>query len=164
MMSAASKDFLDYCGDRKFHTILADPPWQFQNRTGKVAPEHHRLSRYTTMTLSEICSLPVSETVVDPAHDQIGLARQNPLSKQGKIDTVRGRTIDRMITARPDFMPQRSIQGQRMTTGALLGQRRHDHNIGYLGERGRQGLNSTGPNPIVIRNQDQRALTHGGGA
>ena len=68
MMSAASKDFLDYCGDRKFHTILADPPWQFQNRTGKVAPEHHRLSRYTTMTLSEICSLPVSETVVDPAH------------------------------------------------------------------------------------------------
>ena len=25
---------------RTFHTIYADPPWQFQNRTGKVAPEH----------------------------------------------------------------------------------------------------------------------------
>lgn len=29
---------------RKFGTILADPPWQFQNRTGKVAPEHKRLN------------------------------------------------------------------------------------------------------------------------
>jgi len=39
---------------RRFATILADPPWQFQNRTGKVAPEHHRLSRYSTMTLDDI--------------------------------------------------------------------------------------------------------------
>ena len=35
----------------RFGTILADPPWQFQNRTGKMAPEHKRLSRYSTMTL-----------------------------------------------------------------------------------------------------------------
>ena len=27
----------------RFSTILADPPWRFQNRTGKVAPEHVRL-------------------------------------------------------------------------------------------------------------------------
>lgn len=32
----------------KFKTVLADPPWQFQNRTGKMAPEHKRLSRYST--------------------------------------------------------------------------------------------------------------------
>lgn len=38
-------------------TVLADPPWQFQNRTGKVAPEHKRLARYRTMTLAEICDL-----------------------------------------------------------------------------------------------------------
>ena len=25
-----------------YGTILIDPPWRFQNRTGKVAPEHQR--------------------------------------------------------------------------------------------------------------------------
>ena len=29
----------------QYSTILADPPWQFQNRTGKMAPEHRRLLR-----------------------------------------------------------------------------------------------------------------------
>lgn len=53
---------------RKFKTVLADPPWQFQNRTGKVAPEHRRLNRYPTMTLDDICGLPVSEAVEDTAH------------------------------------------------------------------------------------------------
>jgi len=53
---------------KKFHTVLADPPWQFQNRTGKVAPEHHRLSRYGTMKLDDIKALPVANCVVDPAH------------------------------------------------------------------------------------------------
>ena len=53
---------------RQFRTILADPPWQFQNRTGKVAPEHKRLSRYGTMTLPEICALPVAEIAADPSH------------------------------------------------------------------------------------------------
>ena len=42
-----------------FATILIDPPWQFQNKTGKVAPEHKRLHRYRTMTFAEIASLPV---------------------------------------------------------------------------------------------------------
>jgi N6-adenosine-specific RNA methylase IME4 len=49
-----------FAGGRRFATILADPPWQFMNRTGKVAPEHRRLSRYRTMSLGEIASLPVS--------------------------------------------------------------------------------------------------------
>lgn len=53
---------------QKFHTVLADPPWRFQNRTGKMAPEHRRLSRYSTMELEDIKSLPVSEIVTDPAH------------------------------------------------------------------------------------------------
>jgi len=43
-----------------FSTILADPPWRFQNRTGKVAPEHQRLRRYQTMTFEGICELPVA--------------------------------------------------------------------------------------------------------
>ncbi|WOE75263.1 MT-A70 family methyltransferase [Alterisphingorhabdus coralli] len=51
-----------------FGTILADPPWQFQNRTGKVAPEHKRLNRYSTMSLDDICELPVADIAADPSH------------------------------------------------------------------------------------------------
>lgn len=51
-----------------FQTILADPPWQFQNRTGKVAPEHKRLSRYGTMTLDDIKALDVASVAASPAH------------------------------------------------------------------------------------------------
>lgn len=52
----------------EFSTILADPPWRFQNRTGKVAPEHVRLLRYPTMTLDEIKDLPVKNLAANPAH------------------------------------------------------------------------------------------------
>ncbi|MDR2163713.1 MAG: S-adenosylmethionine-binding protein [Clostridiales Family XIII bacterium] len=61
-------DLLAFCGERKFKTILADPPWQFQNRTGKMAPEHKRLNRYPTMKLDEIKALPVSDIADDPCH------------------------------------------------------------------------------------------------
>jgi N6-adenosine-specific RNA methylase IME4 len=52
----------------RFGTILADPPWQFQNRTGKVAPEHRRLRRYKTMSLAEICALPVANFAAEQSH------------------------------------------------------------------------------------------------
>ena len=52
----------------RFSTILADPPWRFQNRTGKVAPEHRRLNRYETMTLEEICGLPVASHAAENSH------------------------------------------------------------------------------------------------
>lgn len=51
-----------------YSTILADPPWRFQNRTGKVAPEHKRLARYSTMSLEEIEALPVSDVAAKNAH------------------------------------------------------------------------------------------------
>ena len=51
-----------------YATILADPPWQFQNRTGKMAPEHHRLLRYSTMTLEEIMELPVPSLAAASSH------------------------------------------------------------------------------------------------
>jgi N6-adenosine-specific RNA methylase IME4 len=51
-----------------FKTILADPPWRFTNRTGKVAPEHRRLDRYSTMELEDICALAVSDVVAPNAH------------------------------------------------------------------------------------------------
>lgn len=53
---------------RKFRTILADPPWRFTNRTGKMAPEHRRLARYETMGVEEICAMPVSEIAEAAAH------------------------------------------------------------------------------------------------
>lgn len=57
-----------YTAGKKYKTIYIDPPWQFQNRTGKVAPEHKRLSRYSTMTLKEIKQLPVSEIAEEKSH------------------------------------------------------------------------------------------------
>lgn len=65
---SASQDLLRSVGSQRFGTILADPPWQFQNRTGKMAPEHKRLSRYPTMALQEIIDLPVASIAQDTAH------------------------------------------------------------------------------------------------
>ena len=61
-------DLARHAAGRRFHTVLADPPWRFTNRTGKVAPEHRRLSRYSTMTTDEIALLPISDLVLTPAH------------------------------------------------------------------------------------------------
>ncbi len=66
--SAASIDLMTFAAGRQFSTILADPPWQFQNRTGKIAPEHKRLARYGTMTLEEIKRLSVSTVAAETAH------------------------------------------------------------------------------------------------
>jgi N6-adenosine-specific RNA methylase IME4 len=54
--------------DGPFSTVLADPPWRFQNRTGKMAPEHRRLSRYDTITLDEIMEMEVESRAADTAH------------------------------------------------------------------------------------------------
>ncbi|MEI8264727.1 MAG: MT-A70 family methyltransferase [Betaproteobacteria bacterium] len=61
-------DLLEKFSGQRFSTILADPPWQFQNRTGKMAPEHKRLNRYGTMELDDILCLPVRALAEDPAH------------------------------------------------------------------------------------------------
>jgi N6-adenosine-specific RNA methylase IME4 len=52
----------------QYATLLADPPWQFQNRTGKMAPEHKRLLRYPTMELDDIFNLPISRLAADRSH------------------------------------------------------------------------------------------------
>lgn len=68
MIMIASEDLRESLRGRKFATVLADPPWRFTNRTGKVAPEHRRLSRYPTLSLEEICDLPIAEHLKEPAH------------------------------------------------------------------------------------------------
>lgn len=64
----AIDDLRTFLSNRKFGTILVDPPWQFQNRTGKVAPEHKRLSRYPTLTVEDIKALPVADAASDVCH------------------------------------------------------------------------------------------------
>lgn len=65
----------------QFGTVLADPPWRFDNRTGKVAPEHQRLRRYPTMSLDEICALPVASHCATRSH--LYLWVPNALLKHG---------------------------------------------------------------------------------
>jgi len=60
--------FVAVTASRRFATVLADPPWQFRNRTGKMAPEHRRLSRYATLSVAEIATLAVADVVAEPAH------------------------------------------------------------------------------------------------
>ncbi len=67
-MSKAGDDLGNSLRGKTFGTVLADPPWRFANRTGKVAPEHHRLSRYGTLSFEEIKSLPVVDLMEDVAH------------------------------------------------------------------------------------------------
>jgi N6-adenosine-specific RNA methylase IME4 len=66
-MSAAD-DLTRFVDGRRFAAVLADPPWQFANKTGKVAPEHKRLARYGTMKLDEITALPVGNLCLPTAH------------------------------------------------------------------------------------------------
>ena len=61
-------DLLSDFNGQRFGCILADPPWQFINRTGKMAPEHKRLSRYDTMDLQAISAMPVSQICASTAH------------------------------------------------------------------------------------------------
>ncbi|WP_420439756.1 MT-A70 family methyltransferase [Candidatus Palauibacter sp.] len=61
-------DLTRHLGEQTFSTILADPPWRFTHRSGKAAPEHHRLYRYATLPLHDIRSLPVQSFARSPAH------------------------------------------------------------------------------------------------
>lgn len=67
-MTSAAASLLDFVDGRHFATVLADPPWQFNNRTGKMAPEHRRLLRYSTMKLEEIMELPVCQLAAPTCH------------------------------------------------------------------------------------------------
>ena len=55
-------------GQFRYRTVLADPPWRFVNRTGKVGPEHRRLWRYDTLSIAELCTVPVQRISRAPSH------------------------------------------------------------------------------------------------
>jgi N6-adenosine-specific RNA methylase IME4 len=76
-----AQDFAKNVKDKSYGTVLADPPWRFQNRTGKMAPEHKRLSRYTTLSLQEIKEIPV--WLVAGQNSHLYLWVPNALIKEG---------------------------------------------------------------------------------
>jgi len=79
--STVAKEFAQSIPDLGFKTILADPPWRFENRTGKMAPEHKRLNRYPTLMLEEIKEIPVQLVCASSAH--LYLWVPNALLKEG---------------------------------------------------------------------------------
>ena len=62
------ENLLEFCKGQKYSTIYADPPWRFQNRTGKVAPENKKLNRYETMDLEAIKNMPVEQIADEKSH------------------------------------------------------------------------------------------------
>lgn len=64
----AADDFASWLKGARFGAILADPPWKFINSTGKVAPEHRRLSRYPTLALEDIQAIPVADAAAPCCH------------------------------------------------------------------------------------------------
>jgi N6-adenosine-specific RNA methylase IME4 len=62
------ESLLSLVDGKRYGTILADPPWRFTNRTGKMAPEHRRLFHYQTMTLQEIMELPIPQLILPQSH------------------------------------------------------------------------------------------------
>ena len=67
-MEESLKALVQGKGNSKFGTVLADPPWRFANRTGKMAPEHKRLKRYETMSIEDICAMPIGDLTTDNSH------------------------------------------------------------------------------------------------
>jgi N6-adenosine-specific RNA methylase IME4 len=80
-MENVADNFLRTVPKHKYGVILADPPWQFNNRTGKVAPEHKRLNRYPTLNLEEIKSIPVATAAASMSHLYLWIP--NALLKDG---------------------------------------------------------------------------------
>lgn len=85
MNPSAAENFV-YEVQGKYGTILADPPWRFANKTGKVAPEHKRLTRYTTLSFEEIMEIPVGDVAEEQSHLYLWIP--NALLAQG-LETMR---------------------------------------------------------------------------
>lgn len=81
LIGSAAKDFVKEVRNKSYSTVLADPPWRFINRTGKVAPEHKRLNRYGTLSLEEIKEIPVH--LVSNKNSHLYLWVPNALLKEG---------------------------------------------------------------------------------
>jgi N6-adenosine-specific RNA methylase IME4 len=55
---------LDELPKKHFGCIYADPPWQYGNQGTRAATNNH----YQTMTIADLCAMPVESLVADDAH------------------------------------------------------------------------------------------------
>ena len=55
---------LDELPKKHFGCIYADPPWQYGNQGTRAATDNH----YQTMTIADLCAMPVETLVADDAH------------------------------------------------------------------------------------------------
>lgn len=55
---------LDDLPRNHFGCIYADPPWQYGNQGTRAATDNH----YSTMTIADLCAMPVDELAADDAH------------------------------------------------------------------------------------------------
>ena len=124
--ASASADLAANVGGQ-FGTILADPPWQFMNRTGKMAPEHRRLMRYPTMKLDEIKNLPVDSLAADKSH--LYLWVPNALLKEGLEVPVQGqpRLVQDPQRRRPGRTGRWLLLPQRHRAGVIWHAGKHPH-------------------------------------
>lgn len=83
----ASDNLRYHVGNVRFRSVVVDPPWQFNHRSGKVAPEHKRLTKYKTMTLDEIMLLPIEE-IVPEDDEESSHSSKNPLMYDMKADGI----------------------------------------------------------------------------
>jgi N6-adenosine-specific RNA methylase IME4 len=49
---------------KKYKTVLADPPWAYSNQATRAATDNH----YNTLSIEEICQLPVARLADESAH------------------------------------------------------------------------------------------------
>jgi N6-adenosine-specific RNA methylase IME4 len=50
--------------NKKFGTIYADPPWNYSNQATRASTDNH----YDTLTVDEICSLPIKPLAAENSH------------------------------------------------------------------------------------------------
>jgi N6-adenosine-specific RNA methylase IME4 len=51
-------------GEQKFGTVYADPPWNYGNQATRASTDNH----YDTMSIEDLCNMPVRDVVADDAH------------------------------------------------------------------------------------------------
>jgi N6-adenosine-specific RNA methylase IME4 len=64
MTACIVTDLNDLVAAERFPCIYADPPWRYDNRASRGAAENH----YSTLSVPEICELPVGRLAADAAH------------------------------------------------------------------------------------------------
>jgi N6-adenosine-specific RNA methylase IME4 len=106
----------DIIEQRKYRTILADPPWK-TNQTGSRGASRH----YPLMSLSDICALQVDRLTADDAHLWLWITNSNFFEAIDVMDTWGFRYKSCLTWIKPYFRLGQYLRSQ--TEHLLLGVR-----------------------------------------